>query len=52
MLIAGRAESAIVPGMDELDTLSMHWRSSLDAAEDALNEVSRSRRSLQFAPKT
>jgi HAD superfamily hydrolase (TIGR01509 family) len=37
--------------MDGLDTLSMHWRSSLDAAEDALNEVSRSRRSLQFAPQ-
>ncbi len=51
MLIAGRAESAIVPVMDDLDTLSMHWRSSLDAAEDALNEVSRSRRSLQFAPE-
>ena len=51
MLIAGRAESAIVPGMDDLDTLSMQWRSSLDAAEDALNEVSRNRRSLQFAPE-
>jgi beta-phosphoglucomutase-like phosphatase (HAD superfamily) len=37
--------------MDGLDALSMHWRSSLDAAEDALNEVSRSRRSLQFAPE-
>jgi beta-phosphoglucomutase family hydrolase len=51
MLIAVPAESAIVPGMDGLDLLSMHWRSSLDAAEDALNEVSRSRRSLQFAPQ-
>ena len=37
--------------MEDLDTLSMHWRNSLDAAEDALNEVSRSRRSLQFPPE-
>ena len=36
--------------MDSLDTLSIHWRTALDAAEDALDAVSRSRRALQFEP--
>ncbi len=36
--------------MEGLDTLSIHWRSALDAAEDALDAVSRSRQALQFGP--
>jgi hypothetical protein len=32
----------------ELDTVASHWREALDAAEESLDEVSRSRRVLQF----
>jgi hypothetical protein len=32
----------------ELEILASHWREALDAAEDSLVEVSRSRRALQF----
>jgi HAD superfamily hydrolase (TIGR01509 family) len=31
-----------------LDTIAIHWREALDDAEDALNDVSRSRKMLQF----
>jgi len=33
-----------------LDALSSHWRTALDAAEDAIVTLSRSRRELQFPP--
>jgi len=38
------------PSVEGLDTLSIQWRSALDAAEDALDAVSRSRHTLQFGP--
>ena len=36
--------------MDGLETLSIQWRTALDAAEDALDAVGRSRQALQFEP--
>jgi len=38
------------PSVEGLDTLSIHWRSALDAAEDAIDAVGRSRHALQFGP--
>jgi beta-phosphoglucomutase family hydrolase len=43
------ADLASLP-VDGLDILSIQWRSALDAAEDALDAVSRSRQALQFEP--
>jgi beta-phosphoglucomutase-like phosphatase (HAD superfamily) len=40
---------AIVEAVEGIDTLSSDWRAALDAAEDALSAVSRSRKALQFA---
>jgi phosphoglycolate phosphatase-like HAD superfamily hydrolase len=42
------AADLALPAMDGLELLSIRWRSALDAAEDALDAVSRSRQALQF----
>lgn len=34
----------------ELDALAVRWRAALDLAADSLDELTRSRRELQFAP--
>jgi hypothetical protein len=34
----------------QLDSLAVHWSDALDAAENSLAEVSRSRRAFQLSP--
>jgi beta-phosphoglucomutase-like phosphatase (HAD superfamily) len=43
-------DPVIVVGMETVSTLSTQWRGALDAAEDALDAVARSRHALGFEP--
>jgi len=49
--MSGLRDSQNLPPMEavELDALAIHWRDALDAAENSLAEVSRSRRAFRLS---
>ena len=49
MCATGEAENLSSMEAPELDTLAIHWSDALDAAENSLAEVSRSRRAFRLS---